>query len=143
MADTLSREARSERMSRVSRRGNKSTELRLLAILRRNSLKGWRRGYPLYGKPDFAFVRERVAVFVDGCFWHGCSVHYRRPKSRQDFWDVKVRANMRRDSVVSTELQKRGWRVIRIWEHDLTAGAEAVLVAILAEAIGHPPTKAA
>lgn len=105
-------------MSRVAGAGNKSTELTLLKFLRRTGITGWRRKYPLPGKPDFVFPAKRVAVFVDGCFWHGCPSHYRRPKSRQEFWDAKIKANMARDHLVRQQLVARGWTVLRVWEHE-------------------------
>jgi DNA mismatch endonuclease (patch repair protein) len=75
--------------------------------------------FAILGKPDFVFLKERVAVFIDGCFWHGCSEHYLPPANRQDFWQKKLFANQLRDLYVSEELNELGWRVIRIWEHDL------------------------
>jgi len=76
--DTLTPTARSSVMSRVRGRGNKVTELKLLALLRQNKITGWRRHLRLPGKPDFAFPKKKVSVFVDGCFWHGCPKCYTR-----------------------------------------------------------------
>lgn len=73
----------------------------------------------LIGKPDFVFPRAKVAVFVDGCFWHGCPVHYKAPTTRREFWQKKLFVNRTRDEFVTAELQSLGWIVIRIWEHDL------------------------
>lgn len=73
----------------------------------------------LIGKPDFVFTRAKIAVFVDGCFWHGCPVHYTAPKARSEFWQKKLFRNRKRDEIVNAELQALGWIVIRIWEHDL------------------------
>lgn len=119
MADKLSKEKRSELMSRVRSRGNKSTELRLIAIMREHGVTGWRRKQKVFGHPDFVFCRERVAVFVDGCFWHGCPKCYTRPTSNQEYWDRKFKDNQKRDRKVSRELRKRKWTVVRIWEHQL------------------------
>src|SRR4051812_17059299 len=96
MADTLSPEARSERMSRIRSRGNQKTELRLLLILRGAKIHGWRRHASLYGSPDFLFRREKLAVFVDGCFWHGCACK-KTPKTNTKFWRDKISQNRRRD----------------------------------------------
>lgn len=71
------------------------------------------------GKPDVAFPRERLAVFIDGCFWHGCPLHYVRPRTRQDFWSAKLAGNIERDWRQSTALQAAGWCVVRLWEHDV------------------------
>lgn len=73
----------------------------------------------LIGKPDFVFPRAKVAVFVDGCFWHGCPEHYKAPKARSGYWQKKLFVNRKRDEIVTAEFQTLGWIVIRIWEHDL------------------------
>jgi DNA mismatch endonuclease (patch repair protein) len=75
--------------------------------------------WPLYGRPDFVFPADRLAVFVDGCFWHGCPKHYTRPANNRAFWERKLRANRARDRQVNRELKRLGWRVLRVWEHDL------------------------
>src|ERR1043166_2862372 len=86
MVDVVSKRKRSEVMSLIRSRGNRETELRLIEIFRKFGVTGWRRGVDLPGKPDFVFRTERMAVFVDGCFWHGCPRCYRRPKSNQVYW---------------------------------------------------------
>lgn len=106
-------------MSLIRSRGNKATELRLIEIFHEYGITGWRRNQPLLGKPDFIFRRERVVVFVDGCFWHGCPKCYKRPSSNQKFWDTKFANNRKRDRLVSRELRREGWTVIRIWQHQL------------------------
>ncbi|WP_202796901.1 very short patch repair endonuclease [Pedosphaera parvula] len=106
-------------MSRVRSRGNASTELYLASLLRRSSAHGWRRHMSLVGRPDFAFLGQRVAIFVDGCFWHKCPKCYRQPKSRKAFWIEKIRVNRARDRRVNKMLRAKGWKVIRIWECDL------------------------
>ena len=119
MADTLTATQRSERMSRVRGQGNKSTEQRFASLLREFHVIGWRRGVKLTGKPDFVFRAERMAVFVDGCFWHGCPRHRRIPKSRVRFWANKLARIVQRDRIVSRALRLAGWHVIRIWECQL------------------------
>ncbi len=119
MADVWSKEKRSQVMSLIRGHGNMSTELKLVALFRQFGIKGWRRKQKLTGKPDFVFIRDRVAVFVDGCFWHGCPRCYRRPKSNQKFWNEKARKNRARDRHVTRELSTQGWKVIRVWEHQL------------------------
>jgi DNA mismatch endonuclease (patch repair protein) len=123
MADIWSKQKRSEVMSLIRSRGNKATELRLIGIFREYGITGWRRNQPLLGKPDFTFRRERVVVFVDGCFWHGCPRCYKRPSSNQKFWDTKVANNRKRDSLVGRELRRLGWRVVRVWQHQLVSPA--------------------
>ena len=119
MADNLTRQKRSKVMAAITSTGNRATELRLATILRTNSITGWRRHQALAGKPDFIFRRERFAVFVDGCFWHGCPRHCRMPKSRQNYWKPKIARNKARDKAIRHALVAAGWRVYRIWEHSL------------------------
>lgn len=106
-------------MAQVKAQGNASTEQALMAVLRAARIVGWRRGYPLHGKPDFVFPRQRLAVFVDGCFWHGHPTKCRLPKSNRSYWEEKIRRNMARDRKVTRLLRKRGWKVVRIWEHKI------------------------
>jgi DNA mismatch endonuclease (patch repair protein) len=117
---------RSQLMSRVHGRGNKSTEEKLVTLLRAAGIKGWRRQLPLPGTPDFGFPKERLAIYVDGCFWHGCPRCYTRPATNQDFWDKKVEDNRARDRRVNGELRSRGWTLMRIWAHTLKNEAAVV-----------------
>ncbi len=103
-------------MSHIRGKGNKTTELKLLALFKEHKVTGWRRHQPLPGKPDFAFPKENVAVFVDGCFWHGCPRCYKEPKKNVKFWRKKVGGNKQRDLKVSRKLRAEGWSVCRIWE---------------------------
>lgn len=123
MSDIWSKQKRSEVMSLIRSRGNKATELRLIEIFREHGITGWRRNQKLIGKPDFTFRRERIVVFVDGCFWHGCPRCYQRPKSNRKFWDEKIAANRKRDRRVNRELRGLGWRVVRVWQHQLDSSA--------------------
>jgi DNA mismatch endonuclease, patch repair protein len=119
MADVFTKEKRSDVMSKIRGRGNKDTEIALIHILREYHISGWRRNQPVFGKPDFVFPKRKVAVFVDGCFWHGCPIHLTSPKNNQEFWEKKLKANKDRDKLVNRELRKKGWMVLRIWEHEL------------------------
>jgi DNA mismatch endonuclease (patch repair protein) len=120
MSDVFTREKRSAVMARIRGSGNKDTELRLIALMRAVRITGWRRNSTLIGKPDFVFPKLRLAVFVDGCFWHGCPIHATQPKQNAEFWLTKIARNQVRDRLVSRTLRKTGWRVLRIWEHELT-----------------------
>src|SRR6266851_8011485 len=100
MPDVFSKRQRSEIMSRVRSRGNLATELRLIAIFREFKLRGWRRKNKVFGRPDFVFRSVRLAVFVDGCFWHGCELHRNVPKTNASFWINKIARNRRRDATV-------------------------------------------
>jgi DNA mismatch endonuclease (patch repair protein) len=108
---------RSELMSRVRSRGNTTTEIRTLALLRRQRISGWRRHLPLPGRPDFAWPRKRVAVFIDGCFWHGhrCERNL-TPRHNANAWRAKIAATQQRDSRNACILRTSGWIVVRIWE---------------------------
>jgi DNA mismatch endonuclease, patch repair protein len=106
-------------MALVRSSGNASTEQRLVRLLRRERITGWRRNFRLPGSPDFVWRQERVAVFVDGCFWHGCPRHGHTPRSRVSYWSSKLTRNKSRDRQVARVLRQRGWRVLRIWEHEL------------------------
>ena len=114
-------------MAAVRSRGNKATELILVRLFREAGITGWRRHARILGRPDFVFAKERVAVFVDGCFWHGCKKHCRMPASNQKYWDAKIARNVKRDLETRRELRKRGWRVVRVWEHQLKARPRAVV----------------
>ena len=119
MPDVFTKAKRSEVMSRIRGRGNKATELRLMAIFREFGINGWRRHQPVFGKPDFVFPQQRVALFVDGCFWHGCPKHSNMPANNRAFWMKKLTGNQTRDRLVTRTLRKNGWRVLRVWEHKL------------------------
>jgi DNA mismatch endonuclease (patch repair protein) len=106
-------------MSHVRGRGNAATELAMIALFRKHRLTGWRRHWLIFGNPDFVFRQERLAVFVDGCFWHACPHHGSRPASNKKFWGTKLERNRARDVLVNQTLRARGWCVIRIWQHDL------------------------
>ena len=88
MADIWTKAKRSDVMSRIRGSGNKDTELKLMAVFRLHSVTGWRRKAPVFGKPDFVFPQLKLAVFVDGCFWHGCPIHATQPKTNAEFWQT-------------------------------------------------------
>ncbi len=108
--------ARSRIMQSIKGRGNRTTEERFRLLLQAARLPGWRRHLPLPGRPDFCWPREKVAVFVDGCFWHGCPRCYREPRTNRSFWREKIESNRRRDRRVGRILRSEGWSVFRIWE---------------------------
>lgn len=118
---------RSELMARVRGKGNASTELVMRALLRGAELSGWRRHLSLPGKPDFAWRERKVAVFVDGCFWHAHRTCGRNltPAANKAYWQGKIRRNLSRDRQVNRELRAQGWTVVRIWECTLNRSPEA------------------
>jgi DNA mismatch endonuclease (patch repair protein) len=121
--DTFSPQKRSWIMAQIKSSGTKSTERRFSAVLRAHKITGWRRNYPLFGKPDFVFPKQRVAIFVDGCFWHGHPKRCRIPETNREYWERKVHRNMARDRAVSRVLRENGWKVLRIWEHKVLDAA--------------------
>ena len=138
MPDVFTKAKRSEVMSRIRSRGNKATELALVRVLRANGITGWRRQAEVRiqksearifrVRPDFIFPKLKLAVFVDGCFWHGCSRHATQPKNNRAFWRRKLAGNKRRDALVTRTLRRTGWRVVRIWEHELARKNETWLL---------------
>jgi DNA mismatch endonuclease (patch repair protein) len=146
MADVFSKRKRSEVMSRIRGRGNRDTELVLAKLLRAAGITGWRKHVEIRGRaalprrqnpatehrrptnfrvrPDFVFRQARLALFVDGCFWHGCPRHATKPANNRAFWKKKLAGNKTRDRLVNRALRRAGWRVIRIWECDLAKHPE-------------------
>lgn len=119
MVDVFSSEKRSQIMARVKGSGNLATEERLVQTFRAYKISGWRRKSRIFGKPDFVFRKSKLTVFVDGCFWHGCPIHGELPTTNRAFWKSKLERNRKRDVVVNRTLRRNGWKVIRLWQHDL------------------------
>lgn len=120
MADVHTKKQRSKNMSAIRSKGNKNTELKTIALFKKYGIAGWRRHYDkLPGKPDFIFYDKKTAVFIDGCFWHGCKKCFVQPKSNRRYWKLKIEKNHKRDKDVVKSLSSKGWKVVRIWEHKL------------------------
>lgn len=119
MADVFSSEKRSDIMRSVKSSGNKSTELRLIEYFHENHISGWRRKYPVKGHPDFVFLDKRIAVFVDGCFWHGHDCRNLKPSNNSTYWATKIEKNRVHDLAITSLFEERNWIVIRIWECEL------------------------
>lgn len=88
----------------------------MLRFFRAREFTGWRRHYPVYGKPDFVFPRKKIAVFADGCFWHGHGCRNLEPENNREYWENKIRKNKKRDRAVKKYLSKKGWLVFRVYE---------------------------
>ena len=121
---------------RANRRRDTAPERRLRSALHR---RGWRFRVDLpmeaagrRVRPDIVFTRRRVAVFVDGCFWHSCPEHGQRPRANASYWEPKLRRNMERDHADTDSLERSGWIVIRLWEHESACDALAAVEAALA-----------
>jgi len=139
MSDVFNKEKRTEIMRSVKSRYTKSTEIRLQSIFTKYCITGWRKDYPVKGHPDFVFLKKRVAVFVDGCFWHGHDCRNTRPSSNAEYWSAKRERNQRRDDEVTDMFIKRGWTVLRIWECELKKKNEDALVKRLQKIIIESP----
>ena len=122
--DVLTREQRSYNMSRI-RGKNTGPELLLRRYLWKSGFR-YRLHYKLPGRPDIVFVARKIAVFVDGCFWHGCPLHSVRPKTNSTFWNTKIQGNIDRDGKNQQLLEQEGWTVLRFWEHDIEKDLDTV-----------------
>jgi DNA mismatch endonuclease (patch repair protein) len=119
MTDVFDKAKRSEIMKHVRSSGNKSTELKLIQIFKERNITGWRRNYAVKGHPDFVFMKGKVAVFVDGCFWHGHDCRNLTPSQNYEYWKHKIDRNKVHDREVTKLFEDRGWTVVRIWECEL------------------------
>lgn len=128
MADVFDKQKRSDIMRNVKSKKNKSTELRLIEVFKKYHIIGWRRNYPVKGHPDFVFIKQRTAIFVDGCFWHGHNCRNVTPENNREFWQNKREKNKRRDGIITQYFESRGWKVIRIWECELKKKNENELI---------------
>lgn len=130
--DRLTKQERSNLMSKVKGKNTK-IEVMIRNGLRKNGIRNYRVNYKINGTPDLAFVKEKIVVFIDGCFWHKCGLCYSEPKSNVAYWKKKVDENVNRDRNVDAELIKQGWDVIRIWEHDVKNNLAGAITKILRE----------
>ena len=115
MADVLTKKQRSYCMSQI-RSSKTKPELKIKKLMK--SL-GFQYQPKIYGRPDFTNKKEKIAIFIDGDFWHKCPVHFRLPKTNRKFWKKKINQNVLRDRQVNAKLRKEGWKIIRVWEHSI------------------------
>ena len=134
MADVLTKQQRSYCMSKVK---GKNTRLEVL-VRKLMWQRGFRYkiGHGLIGKPDMVFPSCNVAVFIDGCFWHSCPKHYQIPQTNRKFWRTKIAKNKKRDNKINIQLKKEGWKIIRIWEHDIKKDPEKTVNKIIKILLG-------
>jgi DNA mismatch endonuclease (patch repair protein) len=117
---------RSHAMRAVKGKENRTTEKRLRSALVKNMISGWKVRQPgIIGSPDFVFPEHKVAIFVDGCFWHGCPTCGHIPKTNSRYWAAKIASNRRRDKTNNLRLRTSGFRVLRFWEHSLKREASS------------------
>lgn len=127
--DVMTSEQRSRCMSNIKGKNTKP-ELKLRKAL-------WSKGYryrlhaSLLGRPDIIFPRQKLAIFVDGCFWHGCPVHGTSPKTNAEFWENKIKGNVERDRKITGQLTSDGWMVMRFWEHEINKNLDNIVENII------------
>ena len=114
--DNLTKSKRSYVMSRIKGKDTKP-ELYISKVLKIMHFTYQPKG--IYGRPDFANKKAKIAIFIDGCFWHGCPKHYVNPKSNIGYWIPKINRNIERDKEVNRHLESNGWKIIRLWEHSI------------------------
>lgn len=126
--DKFDRPTRSRIMASVRSKGNKSTEWRLRAFLIQSGISGWQvHASGIVGKPDFVFLEQKLAVFVNGCFWHMCPQCCRLPATKKQYWHTKIETNAKRDKLAYKTLRELGWSVIVVWEHELKTDVDKVI----------------
>jgi DNA mismatch endonuclease, patch repair protein len=126
MTDVLTPEQRKFNMSRIKGK-NTGPEKKLRKLLWSRGIRGYRIHYKLPGKPDIVFIKKKIAIFIDGCFWHKCPDCFRAPETRKEFWMKKIQSNIVRDKKVNDRLKIDGWTVIRIWEHEIKKEPEKIV----------------
>jgi len=129
MTDVLTKEQRAYNMSKI-RGKNTAPEIKLRKLLWSEGIRGYRIHFKLPGKPDIVFTKKKIAIFIDGCFWHKCPVCFQEPETRKEFWMKKILSNIDRDVKVNTQLKEKGWTVIRIWEHEIKKNPCSVIETI-------------
>ena len=133
MPDNFSSAQRSAIMKAVKSKGNKSTELELIKLFKSLHIIGWRRNSKLYGHPDFVFLRQKIAVFTDGCFWHGHNCRHLIPDNNSVYWQNKIKRNKQRDEEINNTLIQKGWTVVRIWECEIKKGELSKLISLISD----------
>jgi DNA mismatch endonuclease (patch repair protein) len=116
-------------MSQI-RSKNTGPEIKLRKQLWSQCIKGYRIHYNLPGKPDIVFTKKKIAIFIDGCFWHKCPICFQEPETRKEFWMKKIQSNIERDKKVNIQLKEMGWTVMRFWEHEIRKNPSLVIETI-------------
>ena len=138
MTDVFPKRKRAEIMSANRGSNNRSTERNLRVRLAAARIRGWRiNARDVFGHPDFVFDDYKIAIFVDGCFWHGCNKCRNIPTSNRSFWSHKISSNKLRDRKVTRKLRRTGWQVLRFWEHQLRIDPQKCISTIQAGLLQH------
>ena len=129
-------------VARANRKVDSKPEAMIRSILHRQGIR-FRKNYPIAlpgrrsVRPDIVFPKKKIAVFIDGCFWHRCPVHGTQPRSNPEYWDRKLQRNVERDVLDIHDLQRDGWTTLRIWEHVPPSDAAAQVMALLGDQTQH------
>ena len=126
MVNVHTKQQRSFNMSRIKGK-NTQPEIELRKALFKNGHRGFSVSSKIIGKPDIIFTKKKIAVFIDGCYWHKCMKCFITPKTRTKWWMKKINRNVKRDNKVDTLLKSDGWKVLRFWEHDINKSIDKVL----------------
>lgn len=126
MTDVHTKEQRKFNMSRILGK-NTGPEIKLRKQLWSRDIKGYRIHHNLEGKPDIVFTKKKIAIFIDGCFWHKCPTCFQEPETRKEFWMKKILSNVDRDKNVNSQLKNMGWTVLRFWEHEIKKNPSEVI----------------
>jgi len=129
MADTVSKRKRSEIMGAVKSKDTKM-EIAFRKAIWRKGLRYSKSSSRYFGKPDIVLKKYKTAIFLDSCFWHGCKKHCRIPIVRKKYWTEKIKRNKQQDKEVNGYYKKVGWKIIRVWEHDITRNPEKIIKSI-------------
>ncbi len=130
MSDKVAKEIRSRTMRAVRSKGSRIERL-FFAALKVRGIRFRKNVISLFGKPDIASNKYKLAIFIDSCFWHGCRYHCRRPQSNQSYWLTKIEKNKERDRDVRQWYRKKGWTILRFWEHEIDNNLEKCITKVV------------
>lgn len=130
MVDNLSKENRRKTMQAVRSKRTKLEE-KITRELWKRGVRFRKNVKDLFGIPDMAIKKHKAVVFLDSCFWHGCELHGKIPETNREYWEKKILRNKKRDLEVNDHYRKKGWRVLRVWEHEVKEDPERVVDGII------------
>mgnify|MGYP001575952176 CR=1 FL=1 len=130
MADVVSKKKRSKIMSAIKSKDTKM-EIAFRKVLWNKGFRYSKNSSKYFGKPDLVLKKYKIVIFLDSCFWHGCKNHFRKPTSNKNFWINKIERNKERDKKVNSYYKKNGWRIIRIWEHQIKKDKDVMIEKVL------------
>lgn len=136
MTDVVSKEKRSEIMSKIKSKDTTLEDKFIKAIWKRG-LRYRKNVKNFPGKPDIYFLRKRLVVFLDSCFWHGCENHCRMPSSNIEYWQGKIERNRKRDKEVTRHYKNNEFKILRLWEHEIKENIEEAISKVEAEVKGY------